>query len=286
MPRTLKLHIGLPKTGTSSLQKMLITHESKLKEINYIYPKSGRWNDGSHHEVALAFGVKQNAGDGKLTHKKFAKPVNTVEIQKGLITEIESTSDYSTIILSSEFFGISQCSNLLIDFCKQYFDVIDLFICLRRQSDLFESLLSQVIKNPNACFTDSKRKIFTNNMQFFNYFELLNHWEEKLKPDSINIFRYKIESVKDILNSLISTFDWDQVEFDHANKNITPQPDKVRLMYLLNHLEMSDTARTELYRVLAKKTKNKEFSLTLVSAFEALLIEKIYEETNFLVSQK
>ena len=51
MTRTLFLHVGPAKTGTSAVQQFLQRHDNSV----VIYPKVGLWGDGSHHNLVLNF---------------------------------------------------------------------------------------------------------------------------------------------------------------------------------------------------------------------------------------
>lgn len=51
MTRTLFLHIGPAKTGTSAVQHVLRHHDNSV----VIYPKVGLWADGSHHNLVLNY---------------------------------------------------------------------------------------------------------------------------------------------------------------------------------------------------------------------------------------
>lgn len=49
--RTLYLHVGPPKTGTSAIQHALRAHDDSV----VIYPKVGLWADGAHHNLVFNF---------------------------------------------------------------------------------------------------------------------------------------------------------------------------------------------------------------------------------------
>ncbi len=51
MSRTLFLHVGPPKTGTTAVQDVLRAHDNSV----LIYPKVGLWPDGSHHNLVFNF---------------------------------------------------------------------------------------------------------------------------------------------------------------------------------------------------------------------------------------
>jgi hypothetical protein len=49
--RKLFIHIGPAKTGTSAVQHSLQEHDNSV----VLYPRAGRWTDGSHHNLAFNF---------------------------------------------------------------------------------------------------------------------------------------------------------------------------------------------------------------------------------------
>jgi hypothetical protein len=90
--RTIYLHVGPPKTGTSALQHLL--REYKGPEL--IYPPVGLWRDGSHHNLVLNF------------YADYRRP----EVQRGdtgawlaEIGELARTRAGSLVISSEGLFG-------------------------------------------------------------------------------------------------------------------------------------------------------------------------------------
>lgn len=51
MSRTLYVHVGPMKTGTSAIQHALRNHDNSV----IVYPKVGLWDDGSHHGLVFKF---------------------------------------------------------------------------------------------------------------------------------------------------------------------------------------------------------------------------------------
>jgi hypothetical protein len=51
LARTLYLHLGPAKTGTSAVQHILSRHDGSI----VLYPRVGLWPDGSHHNLVLNF---------------------------------------------------------------------------------------------------------------------------------------------------------------------------------------------------------------------------------------
>jgi len=54
--KTVYLHIGLHKTGTSTIQFFLANNREKLAELGYLYP----FKQVAHHNLAYLIGDKKN----------------------------------------------------------------------------------------------------------------------------------------------------------------------------------------------------------------------------------
>jgi hypothetical protein len=92
MDRICTVHIGLHKTGSTSIQKMLAAEESRLRECGIVYPKTGRNGpEGAHH--LLAWELNRKPGFDGSTHFN------------ALADELESAKWPDRVILSSENFS-------------------------------------------------------------------------------------------------------------------------------------------------------------------------------------
>src|SRR3954449_4869255 len=83
------LHIGTPKTGTSSLQAILSTHQDELRQHGFLYPRAGRVPMGAHHNISMELSGA----------RRFRSEFGTIE---DLLSEIDGTRN--DIVLSSEGF--------------------------------------------------------------------------------------------------------------------------------------------------------------------------------------
>lgn len=88
MSRTLFLHIGPAKTGTSAVQHFLQRHDNSI----VIYPKVGLWADGSHHNLILNY------------FGEYKRPEVVREDADGLLARIgeEARRSDRDIVISSE----------------------------------------------------------------------------------------------------------------------------------------------------------------------------------------
>jgi glycosyltransferase involved in cell wall biosynthesis len=135
--KNLYIHIGLPKTGTSAIQKFFTNNEDILKKkYNLYYPKLGRWVDGSHHEIAFFLG-----------HNPYIEMKSPVEQRSYLdCLDLElNESGCRDILLSSECFHLYTNYNFISKFSYHY--NIKIICYLRRQDEYIESMYSQAVKD-------------------------------------------------------------------------------------------------------------------------------------------
>jgi hypothetical protein len=137
MKKTIFLHIGPPKTGTSAIQQFLSANRKILKESGYLYPGRGL----AHHDMAREF--------PSLTVTDIRNPALAT---KKYFAEIDA-SGLDKIILSSEKFNglMLQRENLkeeiasLREFLIPRFQVYIIFY-VRRQDERIESMYNETVR--------------------------------------------------------------------------------------------------------------------------------------------
>ena len=127
---TLDFHIGLHKTGTSSLQSFFDANNETLKQYSIVYPRTGRKE--------------------KKKHKWLAWSVRSVEDLSRLLAELhEECSGFEHAIVScEEFCSAFLDAAVLEQFCRlarQLFH-IRVILYLRRQDLLKESIYAEVAR--------------------------------------------------------------------------------------------------------------------------------------------
>jgi hypothetical protein len=142
--KTILLHIGYPKTGTTSLQWFLHTHRDAIREQGIYYPLTGQAPDHAHHGLAFALGAREQFG---------AASDQPARLFEALASEIDQ-SGVDTIVLSSEVF-LANLERLKKspEFASILQDRDVRVICfVRRQATFLESLYRQFIWDPNIRF--------------------------------------------------------------------------------------------------------------------------------------
>lgn len=150
MPR-LVLHAGLPKTGSTSIQRFLDRNSSALGDQGVLFrPTPDRKNRRDHNFLAVAFWDKvqriyaDRYGDdiARLQH-------DSLEAWSGLLDEFRQ-SEHETLVISGELFTRSAIGPTA-DFARDQlgdFD-IDVLFYLRQPSTHYVSWLQQHLKGSN-----------------------------------------------------------------------------------------------------------------------------------------
>ena len=87
------IHIGINKTGSTSIQRFLCDNRQQLKTEGYLYPQTGR-SKHAHHELASALGF---GGEPASNEKELAGFGEAIELEV-------ADSLCNKILISSEFF--------------------------------------------------------------------------------------------------------------------------------------------------------------------------------------
>jgi hypothetical protein len=158
------LHIGLHKTGSTSIQYFLSHNRKRLAELGYLYP-SKRIN---HCNLASAL-------------KKYSENNYYPEWEK-TIKEIES-SNLEKIIISSEVFVESKTDEIikrLAEKLKNYQTKIIVYI--RRQDRILESSFTQKVKSGVAY---NSLEHYLQKRSSVNYWEKIDAWSRVFGVDNI-----------------------------------------------------------------------------------------------------
>lgn len=210
--KTLYLHIGTPKTGTTSIQHFCNENRVILSEKGYFYPDFpfkykyfGKYRNGSFVETIYIDdeGVRQ-------PEKEEENFKTGLEIIKNLFEQHDNLIISNEGIWSACFVkkrGIPRILALQEDAKKSGYE-IKIIVYLRRQEEYLLSWYNQMIKHSlNASKNTITWEDYYNNYKKYvqlNYFKSLKKLEEIFGIENIIVRRFDKKYFKD--NSLISDF--------------------------------------------------------------------------------
>ncbi len=129
-PRKIYLHIGHPKTGTTSIQTWFLANRLALRAAGILYPETGLF-DSAHRLLSPSFYARRFL------------PNRAPSVMADLLREIISAS-CSTILISYEGFGLDhpRCLAPLKDLGE-----VTVLYYVRRQDTLAESMYAQHVRS-------------------------------------------------------------------------------------------------------------------------------------------
>jgi hypothetical protein len=231
MNKTLYLHIGLHRTGTSSIQRFLARNRAALEKRGIILP-GNRKEENLHHNIALEASVR-NAPE--IARRKFR---NTIEA-------ISSLGE--RIVLSSEVFSDNNYIHIeVLDELTSYFSTIRVIVYLRRGDTLIESAYNQRVKR-EPIFIPFSKGVWYNLI----YTQLLGPFIQMFGKDSIVVRPFEKNQfvgrtlVSDFLSCIdVQPCDSFVIPEDTINKSLTP--DALEYKRLLNTICTPKEARVDI----------------------------------------
>ena len=146
--RRLILHIGTPKTGSTSLQEVLAAGRPGLAKSGVYYPRK----IGPVNHIALADALldPERRRLGPATNRK-AHEIREALMLNAFAAEINGLpSSIHTVVISNESFCFKAASAAefakLKEILEPHFDVIEIVIYLRRQDEHYASIYGQGLR--------------------------------------------------------------------------------------------------------------------------------------------
>jgi hypothetical protein len=235
MIRNIYLHIGLPKTGSSSIQVSLAKSSQFLKDNGYLYPL---FSNGEHvflnHSVPFKqiFSVDSEmeqskkiyifSSDGVITNLK------TFYLQQ-LVDQIENFSGENLIISGENigFLKLDELNNLRQFFFDRINNKINIHVIVFVRNPLtrIQSIIQQRIKGGQILKLVTPEIIRSSKTFFANYFSKLM---EVFPINEFKILRYEdtFNHAKGLVGLFLSSIGFnellmDKIELKYANQSIS-----------------------------------------------------------------
>ncbi|MCH7790307.1 MAG: hypothetical protein IH940_12845 [Acidobacteria bacterium] len=175
------IHVGFPKTGSTTIQTALFNNRARLRALDILYPQSvNQW--AMHHPLA-----RFAEPDDRLSIGRFPwierRPDS--DLAEALGAEVEA-ADWSTVILSSEAFVTMASPEALISLVSRWATSIEVLVFVRRQDSQAESAFAQGLKTGamSGDGTEYLAKVLKN--RSLDYNDLLTCWWD-LVDDKIQV---------------------------------------------------------------------------------------------------
>jgi len=278
MKKTVYIHIGVHKTGTSTIQNLLSNNRDVLKEQGIIYPG----NKSAHHDMAKEFRT--------LPLEQILK--KNSRSQAYLREIIESPAEKS--ILSSEVFEtLIFNAGKLREFLPHDLE-IKIIVYLRRQDDLLESKYNQRVREPQIrlekSFTDYFSSIGLYNPKL-DYYNKLTPWADSFGKENLIIRIYEKDKLRgNLFNDFISVIgleNADSIKVPDLAVNTSWSWDIIEFMRICNNSFRKDDGMHDfLLRSLAKARVVEKEKKRLLSPQQRREIIAHYADSNAKVARE
>lgn len=252
--KTIYLHIGTPKAGSSSIQNTLFNNIENLKRQGYLYPKTGL-KLANHYFLADSI---------------INPTINSEEIYTQLLKEFEESKS-NNLIISTERFHILETPEqikILKNLLEGY--NIKIIIYLRRQDLFIQSAYGQQIRGQLSITIQDFLKKKIPATKLLDYYSRLEMWSNVFGKENITVQPFER---KQLGNGLINNFFSFLEITDTQNFNLT-EYEKVNMG--LNSYE------TELLRVLNKHN----LQPAIIQKLKDYIISNSSHKTSDLLSYK
>jgi len=234
--KTLYLHIGTPKTATSSIQKFLAQNREVLESKGYVFPKSlHRYLNVNSRRNGHFLVRKVEKAEGGRDHE-----LEKQYLQEGYDLIAKEFQTYDHVILSDEsvwFASSYSCKDLFTDLKKQADDnhyQVKIIVYLRRQDTFFLSRWNQAVKQ-NVGYSsvlscdEYIRKTLKKDGKILNYAHKLDQIADIFGADNLIVRRFEPTSWVDgsIIHDFMHEIGMDVTsEFQELEENVNLRLDK------------------------------------------------------------
>ncbi len=275
MNKTLYIHVGLHKTGTTAIQNFLAINREILKTNGVLYPGKSE----NHYDISEELRSDCKAFLNKKT-----------ETNKIFNEIFQEQDNYDNFIISSEgFLEFIDFTIPALNETIKYFNLnmsVKIIIYLRSQLSWIESIYQQRIKQ-----TKTRNKLTIDqfikfeNILLFDHYKLLKYLSNTFGKENLNIRMYLFEkadnkifddflSILNIPNNVAYTYP------NKANLNIGLPKESIEFLRWLNILEIHDDIFSEISNLLSQQEINELEKYHFLSYEMANEIKDFYFEIN------
>jgi len=287
--KTIYIHIGPHKTGTTTIQHALFSNEDRLLQAGILCPKSGRSFPSS---AAI-----HNLGFESLSYKrKFDPKYGT---WKDLRKEIDHSEGIQKVILSSEVLSVLDLNKIkyIKKILKNYnFKIV---AYLRRQDEAIQSTWVEHVRNAGQkpiidSFYDWLEKF---NYSFGNtdYLNIVSKWERVFSKENIILRIFDPPHFSgSLFNDFLLLCDENILDLKKVpNLNVSPGVKTIEATRLIKNNLNLEMITDQLWNYIAGKIvgfgNEKGWNLEKVNYLDKALSEKImshYQDSNRIIADR
>ncbi|SBT18948.1 hypothetical protein MGA5115_03109 [Marinomonas gallaica] len=286
MSNTLVIHVGVPKTGSTSIQKFLFENRGVLKKMGLEYHEThsvDRFNPDywAHHLLAHKWGGWMNPKDYPIS------PDKAWDVLKNDL----SFGENRTVLISSERFSdilSGPSSEKVFEFIKATLPNVNIKIMayLRNQVSLVESFYKQQVK-VGMSVLPLKDYLEIQTPDFLNYYEFFKGCSHFIGKDNIIFRSYEndILSNSNIICSFLKQFEIELPSRFYKKEERYNESTSTLSTALLSHPDLRKTQQRRRYRNAIRKLFDEQRTLnntkpSLLSDVQKEYVKEKYQYSN------
>lgn len=282
------LHIGVPKTGTTSIQSYLAKNYDDLHKDGCLVPKSSR-SKKKNHTLLANYCInskkitKMNIRNGMHT-KRDLKQFN-MDFYHILREEIEAFEGEVVILSSEQCYGslslveeIKRLKNLF----EGLYDELKIIVYIREQSEMLCSLYSTRMKGGNTYTIPSKDEF--SNMELLDFNNRLRLWEQVFGLENVILRVFDADHLykNDIVSDFCKMTNVPKYSSVMNNLNTSLNAKQCEFLRLVNrYIPLISKGRVNPVRKgLMKMVANTRIESPPVSALISRDYQEVYKQSN------
>lgn len=228
MDRSILLHIGTHKTGSTSIQQFLARAAGQLLEDGILYPRAGRperFAPHGHH--LLAWSIQQKRG------------LTSFEGWNDVVDEIRRTS-CPQVCISSEVF--TTCSSDQIRQIQAFLEGADITVLLYLRDPL-EYMVS-LYKQHITAWGDPRsfREFVKEKIHLCDYRALVRRWRQVLGPEQVIVQSFdecrESEGLEINVLEMLDVEPERYIQFLKQKANVSPTNEQVAVVRRINQMQV------------------------------------------------
>lgn len=274
--KNLFLHIGPPKTGSSTIQEFLYQNIDNLNKSGYLYPQTGIKLSAQHNLAHLIINSK--------------KANSTRGTWQEVHQEIEEEK-LDNVIISSEYFALANRKQIKILETELEPYQVKVIIYLRRQDLRLESQYAQNVKK-GLCATNILPFVETKKDES-DYYQLLKPWRRVFGINNVIVRPLEKTQVPNICHDILNVIGIkESAHFnDIDSKNLKPGRKTLEVLKLANHVYQNmprQQKKKSIEQINDYLTKNwsEKNKYRLLSYSDSVKILDCYEQSNQAVARE
>ncbi|MDP2901793.1 MAG: hypothetical protein Q8N96_01595 [Methylovulum sp.] len=287
MTKTIFLHIGIPKTGTSSIQNFFYQKREELKSHGLLYPITASSGLGTEHYLlsdALGFGKK---------HRVNEREKELSDMARSLEKEIKKSSAHS-VLFSSECFYIPNDIEPVKAFFSDY--EVCIVVYLRRHDTWWPSAYSQTVKTvkspPWNRSIEAYINFSKNRPQRPSYRTLVDRWAKVFGKENMIIRPYEgQQNQPDLIADILTAINFQSAiplksTIGVESKNQSLPYAKLSLIDIYQRANIDPNIRNRLINsVLSQPSNNQESNSLISPKLQLQLIEENMADYEYIARE-